>query len=326
MTDNPGPTGPRAGGAETPSAPSPFHRVRARLGTWFGVWFGRGFRGSANGHAEPSIRETIEDLIEEHSGEDPRISADEHLLIANILKLRDVTAEDVMIPRAEIVAIEADAPLEYLIALMTREAHSRIPVYRGTVDQIIGLVHIKDVLANAGGEGRFDLAAITRKVQFVAPTIRALDLLLQMRLTRVHMALVVDEFGGIDGLVTIEDLVETIVGDIQDEHDADQVVMIDRPDGSIIADARTELEAFEARVGPVLTDEEREEDIDTLGGLIVLQVGRVPARAEIISHPSGLEFEILDADPRRIKRVRIRNLGAFERPSSSTPPPGPGGR
>jgi CBS domain containing-hemolysin-like protein len=135
-----------------------------------------------------------------------------------------------------------------------------------------------------------------------------------MRLARVHMALVVDEYGGVDGLVTIEDLVEEIVGDIQDEHDADDVVMIDRPDGTIIADARTELDEFEQRVGPVLTDDERAEDIETLGGLIVTILDRVPGRGEIIKHDSGIEFEIIDADPRRIKRIRLRNLPAT-RPS-----------
>jgi len=143
----------------------------------------------------------------------------------------------------------------------------------------------------------------------VAPSMRVLDLLLQMRLSRVHMALVVDEFGGIDGLVTIEDVVEQIVGEIEDEHDvAEAPKLIPRPDGTLIADARTPIEEFEARVGPVLTAEEREQDIDTLAGLVVSLTGRLPSRGELISHPSGLAFEVLDADPRRIKRLRVRNL------------------
>lgn len=268
-------------------------------------WFaGRSRRRNGDG----SIRETLEELIEERPDGEETINADERLLIGNVLNLRDLNAADVMIPRAEIVAIEVDAPLDELVALMTRVAHSRLPVYQGTLDDVLGLVHIKDVLARAGNEAPFDLREIVRKVLFVSPTMRVLDLLLQMRLARVHMALVVDEYGGVDGLVTIEDLVEEIVGDIQDEHDAEEVGMIARPDGTIIADARTELEAFEAEVGPVLTEEEREDDIDTLGGLIFTLVNRVPGRGEIIRHGSGLEFEIIDADPRRIKRVRVRNL------------------
>ncbi|HSR56162.1 MAG TPA: hemolysin family protein, partial [Alphaproteobacteria bacterium] len=235
-------------------------------------------------------------------------NADERLLIGNVLNLRDLNAADVMIPRADIVAIDANVSLDELVSLMTEVAHSRLPVYQGTLDDVLGLVHIKDVLARTGSEEPFDLHEIVRKVLFVSPTMRVLDLLLQMRLARVHMALVVDEYGGVDGLVTIEDLVEEIVGDIQDEHDAEDVGMISRPDGTIIADARTELEDFEGEVGPILTEDERAGDIDTLGGLIFTLVERVPGRGEIIRHGSGTEFEIIDADPRRIKRVRVRNL------------------
>jgi magnesium and cobalt transporter len=144
----------------------------------------------------------------------------------------------------------------------------------------------------------------------VVPTVPVLDLLLQMRAARIHMALVVDEYGGIDGLVTIEDLVETIVGDIADEHDeVTPVTMVDRPDGTVELDARTTVEAFEVKFGTVLTDEERATDIDTVGGLIFTLAGRVPARGELISHPSGLEFRVLDADPRRIRRLRVRKPG-----------------
>jgi magnesium and cobalt transporter len=163
------------------------------------------------------------------------------------------------------------------------------------------------VLAHYTSDAPFDLKAITRRMLFVSPTMRILDLLLQMRLARVHMALVVDEFGGVDGLVTIEDVVEEIVGDIQDEHDVDDIDIIERPDGSLIADARTEIEDFEERVGPVLTEEERD-DIDTLGGLIFNLAGRVPSRGEVVRHSSGIEFEVIDADPRRVKRLRLRHL------------------
>jgi CBS domain containing-hemolysin-like protein len=154
----------------------------------------------------------------------------------------------------------------------------------------------------------FDLRAILRRVLFVAPSMRVLDLLLEMRRTRLHMALVVDEFGGVDGLVTIEDLVEEIVGEIEDEHDVDEgPKLVPSSDGTLLADARATIEEFEQRVGAVLSAEERS-GIDTLGGLVFALAGRVPNRGELVSHPSGLEFEVLDADPRRVKRVRVRNI------------------
>ena len=189
---------------------------------------------------------------------------------------------------------------------MSEQAHSRIPVYRGTLDDIEGMVHIKDVLACLNLVQPLQLKDIVRRVLFVAPSMPILELLLQMRVTRVHMALVVDEFGGIDGLVTIEDLVEEIVGEIEDEHDEDGTPLIaERSDGSFDADSRVPLDEFEERVGQILTEEERSEDIDTLGGLVFFLAGRVPVRGEVIRHDSGIEFEILDADPRRIRRMRI---------------------
>jgi CBS domain containing-hemolysin-like protein len=296
MTENAHPRKPRSAGAESQT-----ETVIDRLRAWLGL------RARAR-NGDAAIRDTLEELIEERAEGVDTINADERLLIENVLKLRGVNAADVMVPRAEIIAIGAAAPLDDLIALMTREAHSRVPVYRDTLDGVLGMVHIKDVLAQVGRQEKLELTDITRKVLFVSPTMRVLDLLLQMRLARVHMALVVDEYGGVDGLVTIEDLVEEIVGDIQDEHDAEEVVMISRPDGSMIVDARTELVEFEARIGSVLTDEERADDIETLGGLIFTMLGRVPSRGEIVSHKSGIEFEIIDADPRRIKRMRLRNL------------------
>lgn len=296
MTENAQSSGPRGNGAEIQDL------------TIFQKFLGWLLRLGRPRNGDNSIRETLEELIEERPGGEETINADERLLIGNVLNLRDVSAADVMVPRAEIVAIDAEASLDELIALMTREAHSRVPVYQETLDNVLGMVHIKDVLARVGTTKTLALSDIVRKVLFISPTIRVLDLLLQMRLVRVHMALVVDEYGGVDGLVTIEDLVEEIVGDIQDEHDADEVVMIPRPDGTIIADARTELGEFELRVGSVLTDDERSDDVETLGGLIFRMLDRVPGRGEIIKHASGIEFEIIDADPRRIKRVRLRNL------------------
>ncbi|MBR0651338.1 HlyC/CorC family transporter [Roseomonas terrae] len=215
-----------------------------------------------------------------------------------------------MVPRADIMAMPEDLTLDQAIALIQKDGHSRYPVYRESLDDIAGMVHIKDVFASVGAEAAFEIKAILRKPLFVVPSISVLDLLLQMRQSRVHMALVVDEYGGIDGLITIEDLVETIVGDISDEHDEDaEPHMTDRPDGTIDLDARTPIPTFEARLGPVLTEEERAADIDTVGGLIFTLAGRVPAKGELISHPSGLEFRVLDADPRRIRRLRVRPPG-----------------
>jgi len=262
--------------------------------------------------ADESLRDAIEELIEDSEPEgesDPaEINPDERLLLQNILHLRDVTAYDVMVPRADITAVEISTSLPELIRMMTEEAHSRLPVYRESLDDVRGVVHIKDVLAQTLKADDFDLAGILRKVLFVSPSMRVLDLLLEMRLTRVHMAMVVDEYGGIDGLVTIEDMIEAIVGDIQDEHDAEEPGMVERPDGTWLADARTDIEHFEEKAGEVLTEEEREADIDTLGGLVVFLAGRVPARGEIVRHSSGIQFEIVDGDPRRVKRLRVRNL------------------
>ena len=266
--------------------------------------------GARNG--DSSVRETLEELIEGRAGPEVPIEEGEKQLLANILGLRHSSVEDVMVPRADIVAVEVGTGIEELIALFTREGHSRIPVYRETLDDAIGMVHIKDLLAARERGGPFELAALVRKVLFVSPSMLPLELLLEMRVSRTHMALVVDEYGGVDGLLTIEDLVEEIVGDIEDEHD-DEVEpdLTVREDGTIDADARVEAETFEARVGPVLSEEERD-DIDTLGGLVFRLAGRVPIRGELVVHPSGLEFEVLDADPRRIKRLRVHGAKLAE--------------
>jgi len=286
-------------------------RGGAGLAKALGSWL-RGLMGSET--RDTSLRETLEEIIEESERADDApgaIGTHERVMLTNILNLRHHTAYDIMVPRADIGAIHVDASLDDLIEMMSRGGHSRLPVYRESLDDVIGLVHIKDVLAHAKSRRGFALSRITREILFVAPSMPVLDLLLEMRLSRVHMALVVDEFGGIDGLITIEDLVEEIVGEIEDEHDVDaSPEMTQRPDGSLVADARLEIDAFEAQAGPLLTDEEREEDIDTLGGLVVYLAGRVPARGELIVHDSGVSFEVMEADPRRVKRLRIRNLRA----------------
>ena len=268
------------------------------------------------------IEELIEERIEEHSGRDVSvIEPNERLLLANVLKLRDMTAEDIMIPRADIVAVDADTPFHEVLKLLAADGHSRYPVYRERLDDVVGMLHMKDlarVVAENGSavayEGQEDapsapnLAALLRKVMFVSPAMRVLDLLLEMRIKRTHMALVVDEFGGIDGLLTIEDVVEQIVGEIEDEHDSDvELELSQSADGSVTADARVSLEDIEARFGSLFSDEQREET-DTLGGLVIRLAGRVPSRNGLVKHSSGLEFEVIDGDPRRVRRVRIRNL------------------
>jgi magnesium and cobalt transporter len=261
---------------------------------------------SRNG--EPTLREELEELIEEHKEEEP-IDPHERTLLTNILKLHELSAADVMVPRIDIAALELDTPFSEAVKQMVENGHSRMPIYRETLDDVIGVVHIKDLLPYAADGKPVPLGKIARKVLFVAPSLPVLDLLLQMRLSRVHMALVVDEFGGIDGLVTIEDVIEEIVGEIEDEHDdADQPKLIERPDGSLIADARTRIAALQERVPTPLLPPQQEEAIETLGGLVGALAGRVPNRGEVFKHSSGVEFEVLDADPRRIKRVRVRGL------------------
>lgn len=263
---------------------------------------------------EGSARDVLEELIEEREEAEVPIDAEERLLMANILELKGQTIHDVMVPRADIVSIECETGLSELIDLLTLEGHSRVPVFNEKLDDSIGMIHIKDVLAWRGKDQDFNLREIVREVLFVPPSMQVMELLLQMRATRCHMALVVDEFGGIDGLVTIEDLVEEIVGEIEDEHDrTDEPAMVDGPNATIVTDARVTIEMLEQRLGVIVSAEEREA-IDTLGGLVFFLAGRVPVRGELISHPSGLEFEILDADPRRIKTVRVRGAEALTPP------------
>ncbi|MCH8236952.1 MAG: HlyC/CorC family transporter [Proteobacteria bacterium] len=263
----------------------------------------RDLRRSGNGG--DSARDTLEELIEEREEAEIPIDDDERNMLANILELRGRTIHDVMIPRADIVAVGRDTPLAKLIDTLTKEGHSRLPVFGENLDDAVGMVHIKDVLAWRGQDPEFSLANIQRKILFVSPAMQVLELLLEMRTKRTHMALVVDEFGGVDGLVTIEDLVEEIVGEIEDEHDLNpEPQLTPNADGGFTADARVTIEAFEKALGKAIPDAKRE-DIDTLGGLVFSLAGRVPIRGELIRHPSGLEFEVLDADPRRIKSLRL---------------------
>ena len=252
-----------------------------------------------------NFRDAIEELIDQEA-EDAGANSSEIALLRNILRVRDLTVYDVMVPRADIVAVEAETAVATVATMMSESTHSRLPVYRGQLDDIIGMVHIKDLLARWEKSHDAPIKSIVRRPLFVAPSMPVLELLLQMRVQRMHMAFVIDEFGGIDGLVTIEDLVEEIVGEIEDEHDDERSAnMIRRVGDALDIDARLEIDDFEEEFGPVLTDEEREADIDTVGGLVFYVAGRVPGRGEVIRHEGGVEFEVVDADPRRIRRLRV---------------------
>lgn len=251
-----------------------------------------------------ALREFVADAEHDNSG----IATDERVLISNILALRDMCAVDVMIPRADIIAIDSSISTQELFSLLAEKQYSRFPVYRDTLDDVIGTIHIKDILACLARNQPVDIESLTRDIPIISPSMHVLDLMLEMKQTRRHMALVVDEFGGIDGLVTIGDIIEAIVGEIEDEHEIDDEPQIAlAADGTILADGRVDIELFEERFGVFLSEEERE-DIDTLGGLVFSIAGRVPSRGEVLSHESGMVFEILDADPRRVSRLRIKNI------------------
>jgi magnesium and cobalt transporter len=265
-------------------------------------------------------RESMDAFIAAASLEnDTPINPQERFLIGNILTVHDRNAADVMVPRVDIIALDVEEPFSDVVKCMVEQGHSRVPVYRETLDDVIGFVHVKDVLGPVADRQPVKLQRLLRKVLFVAPSLPILDLLVQMRQAHTHIAMVVDEFGGIDGLVTIEDLIEEIVGEIEDEHDvADAPTLIERPDGSVIADARLPIEVLEEQHGTRLRREGDEEAVDTLGGLVFTLAGRVPKRGEVIAHPNGLEFEVLDADPRRIKRLRVTGLPASNRKGAAS--------
>jgi CBS domain containing-hemolysin-like protein len=294
-----------------------------------------------------SIRNDLEDALAE-TVEDADFSPQERAMLKNVLGFHRVRVDDAMVPRADIVAVAADTTLGELLNLFRTAGHSRLPVYGETLDDPKGMVHIRDFLdfiamsadasaTKAGGNvkpplpslGQIDLsmtlatANILRPVLFVPRSMPAIDLLVRMQATRTHMALVIDEYGGTDGLVSIEDLVEMVVGDIEDEHDdATALMIVPGPDDTFIADARASLDEVKETLGVDLTDEDSAEDIDTLGGFIVTLAGRVPSRNELIMGPGDLEFEVLDADPRRVKRLRIhrRNVVPLSEGDSHSPP------
>jgi len=270
---------------------------------------------------EPDLRELIEDALARSTSD--TLSVQERSMLRRILRFGTLTVEDVMVPRADIIAVDETVTIDELMRVFRQAEHSRLPVFHETLDEPRGMIHIRDLMswitaqAETGGADGLDLAKvdlkrtvagmnITRELLYVPDSMSVLDLLLKMQTTRLHLALVVDEYGGTDGLVSIEDLVEEVVGDIADEHDVeDEPPIRTDPRLGTVADARMPIEELEQYLGLELVSEELEEEIDTLGGLVFSIAGRIPARGELVRHPSGVEFEVLDADPRRIKKLRL---------------------
>lgn len=285
-----------------PAAPG-YEATEPSIVRTIGNWFKRGL--GRNG--ETTWRESVEELLEEEEEVAEQIRPEERDLLKNLLRFCNQRVEDAMLPRSDIVAVEQGASLQEVVALIKAHGHSRMPVYRETLDDVVGMVHMRDVMASWGSDRPFSLRDVMRRMLFVPPSMPVIDLLAEMRRSRLHMAVIVDEYGGTDGLATIEDLIEEIVGEIEDEHDVPETLELEVfSDGSIEADARTPIGDLEERLGMSLLEGEDEEDIDTVGGLVSALAGRVPRRRDRVAHPSGVEFEILDADLRRIKRVRVR--------------------
>ena len=282
------------------------------------IW--RGLRELLTGvGAEPSLRESLEDAIDEHAGEPgggDDLSPVERTMLKNLLHFGERTVDDVAVPRADIIAFDVEDSFPKLVALFRDAGHSRMPVFRDNLDQVVGMVHMKDVYAaiaetfdDAVSSARFadlKVEGLLRPVLYVPSAMRTLDLLARMRTGATHMAIVVDEFGGTDGLVTIEDLVEEIVGDIEDEHDELEATKLQAIGEDMYeADARLDLIELEQTLGQSFASDEVGEDVDTLGGMVFMLAGRVPAVGETIQHPSGWQFEVIDGDPRMVRRVRL---------------------
>jgi CBS domain containing-hemolysin-like protein len=280
-----------------------------------------------------TVRADLKSLLERGPSGEMGFSPEETVMLKNILALRERRIEDVMVPRADIVAVQQDISLGELVRIFESAGHSRLVAYNDTLDDPIGMVHIRDLIAFMTAQAAvspevnakrkrplpaaLDLKAvdlarplsatrIIRTILFVPPSMPAMDLLAKMQATHIHLALVIDEYGGTDGLVSMEDIVEQIVGDIADEHDVDEpLVVVQHPDGSFVADARAGLEDVAAAIGAEFDVREHLSEVDTLGGYLVTKAGHVPVRGELVAGPHGFEIEVLDADPRRVKRAKI---------------------
>jgi len=312
-------------------------------------WLARVLRAVFGWNQSSSARAELQTVLKDSGHEESGFSLQERTMLTNILALRGRRVDDVMVPRADIIAVQQDISLGELIKVFEGAGHSRLVVYNETLDDPVGMVHIRDVIGymvrhaalsatatarrkkplTAGLDLRkIDLAVslhvakIIREVLFVPPSMPAIDLLAKMQATRIHLALVIDEYGGTDGIVSMEDVVEQIVGDIEDEHDDDQPPAIVRQhDGSFMADARAPLEDVVKTVGPEFEiGDEVAEEVDTLAGYIMTRVGRLPSRGEVVPGPGDFEIEVLDSDPRRLKRLRIMRRSGRPQRRSTQPP------
>ena len=255
-----------------------------------------------------SLKENLETVLDTVKKDDENITKQERSMLLNVLKIDQIRSIDIMIPRADIGAVEVNDSFDKVLEVFIKESHSRVPVYEKNLDNIIGMIHIKD-LVKYQNDGNFEegfLKKIKRDIIEIPPSMPVLDLLMKMQLTRLHMGIVIDEYGGTDGLVTIEDAIEEITGEIEDEHDVQNMpILTQTSPNSFEASARVEIKEFEKLSKINFFKENNSEDVETLGGLVVAMAGRVPQRGEILKHESGLTFEINDADPRRIKSIKI---------------------
>jgi CBS domain containing-hemolysin-like protein len=293
-----------------------------------------------------SLREDLADALSETAPEAEAFSPGERAMLNNILRLREVRVEDVMVPRADIEAVEIGTTVGELMNIFEDSGHSRMPVYAETLDDPRGMVHIRDLLAHVTRTARakkgrsrkpvqnaaLDLSVVDlsktigelnliRTVLFVPPSMLASDLMARMQTSRTQMALVIDEYGGTDGLASLEDIVEMVVGDIEDEHDEEEPLITKTGDGVFVVDAKAEIEDVAKAVGGDFAPGEHGEYVDTIGGMIFNALGRVPARGEVVQPIPGYEFHVLDADPRRVKRVRIVQSQKGERRRRTSPKP-----
>ena len=258
-----------------------------------------------------SLKNDIEKFLNKIIKNKLPLKIDEEKIIFNVFELPQKLVSDIMIPRSDIISIDADLTIRELIKLIGRTNHSRYPVHQKNRDNIIGMVHIKDAVSTWESTKKIKIKKMIREILFVPPSMNVLDLILKMRMSHTHMAIVIDEHGGLDGLVTIEDLVEEIVGEIKDEHDAQkekkEKIYSEIKNGKIVINAKMQIKQFEKKYGKILTNNKDFKNVDTMGGLVFTLFGRIPLKGEVIKHYTGCEFEILETDTRKIRKILIRN-------------------
>ncbi|MFO1242578.1 MAG: hemolysin family protein [Rickettsiales bacterium] len=268
----------------------------------------RWLRALFRARSDNSLKEVLAEVIKDHEAEgESELSSEEKDILRNMLAVGEVTVSDVMVPRTDIVAVDIGISLEDLKRVFLEQRHTRMPVYQDNLDHIRGFIHLKDIVAAIAGDEEFSLEKVLRKLMFVAPSMKVVDLLVQMRLSGEHIAIVVDEYGGTDGLVSLEDLFEEIVGDIQDEHDegAMHPEMIQVGPRIYEMDGRTYIDSVAEKLNKAFISEETREQVDTFGGLVLLLLGRVPARGEVLEIEDLGRVEVLDVDPRRVRKLRL---------------------